>query len=184
MYRPAQDLALGELRAAGAQRVLDIGCGTGIFATRVRDELGVDVVGCDLSQGMLEQARARSDRVSWVRGDSTRLPLRDGAVDGVVCTEAFHFFDQAAALAEFHRVLKPGGTLLIALINPRTETGSRLVRVQALWLGAGSWPSRARMRQMVGEAGFEVRSELRVHRVMGRLLPTVLTVARRTNRAN
>lgn len=181
VYRPAQDLALGELRASGVNRVLDVGCGTGIFSTRMREELGADVIGCDLSSGMLEQAAARSDRVMWVRGDSSRLPLNDGAVEAVVCTEAFHFFDQPAALAEFRRVLSPGGLLLVAMINPRTDLGSRLLRRQLL--ATGTWPTQRRLRRLVEGASFTITRQHRVNRIMGRLVPTVLTVAvRRSER--
>ena len=57
VYRPAQDLALDRLREHGAKRILDVGCGTGIFTTRMHDVLGAEVVGCDLSEQMLAQAR-------------------------------------------------------------------------------------------------------------------------------
>jgi ubiquinone/menaquinone biosynthesis C-methylase UbiE len=178
VYRPAQDLALRRLRAAGVKRVLDVGCGTGIFTTRMRDELGLDVVcGCDLSEGMLGQAHARSSDVGWTRGDATRLPLGDESVDAVVCTEAFHFFDQPAALAEFYRVLRAGGMVLVAMINPRTEVGSALLKQNAVFLGAGTWPSRRRMHDLVEEAGFAVTKQHRVSRLMSRALPTVLTEA-------
>jgi ubiquinone/menaquinone biosynthesis C-methylase UbiE len=178
VYRPAQDIALRRLRDAGVKCVLDVGCGTGIFTTRMRDELGLDVIcGCDLSEGMLAKAHARSDDVGWTRGDATKLPVGDASVDAVVCTEAFHFFDQPAALAEFFRVLRPGGTLLVAMINPRTNIGSRLLRRQALVLGAGTWPTRDRMRAMVEEAGFVVSDQHRVRRLASTALPTVLTEA-------
>jgi ubiquinone/menaquinone biosynthesis C-methylase UbiE len=178
VYRPAQDLAVGELRADHVKRVLDVGCGTGIFAARLATELDVDLVcGCDLSSGMLAQAAARSSRVQWIQGDSGRLPMHDGALDAVVCTEAFHFFDQPEALTEFHRVLSDGGLLLVAMINPRTKAGSDLLRAQAREIG--NWPTRARMRRMIEEAGFSVRRQHRVNRILGRVLPTVLTVAER-----
>jgi ubiquinone/menaquinone biosynthesis C-methylase UbiE len=56
---------------------------------------------------MLEQARVRSDRVKWMRGPAEQLPFDDGTLDAVVTTSAFHFFDQPAALREFHCVLAP-----------------------------------------------------------------------------
>ena len=181
VYRPAQDLVLAELRTAASQRVLDVGCGTGQFAARLRDELGADVAcGCDLSSGMLEQAAARSSDVDWVQGDSAMLPFADGSFDAVVCTEAFHFFDQPAALGEFHRVLVGGGQALVALINPRSEVGSRALGAQAGALGTASWPTKRQMRRMVEGAGFDVRAQRRVNRVFGRLLPTVLTIGIRT----
>src|SRR5947208_822355 len=84
VYKPAQDMVLGELRRAGARTVLDVGCGTGVFSKRMRDELGVEVIGCDLSEGMLQQAAAKTHDVGWVRGDSSRLPVADASVDAVV----------------------------------------------------------------------------------------------------
>ena len=177
VYRPAQDMALAELREAGAKRVLDVGCGTGQFASRLRDELGADVVcGCDLSSGMLEQASARSSDVDWVQGDSKRLPIADRSFDAVVCTEAFHFFDQPAALAEFQRVLVDGGLALVALINPRTELGSRVIGAQPGLLSTATWPTKRKMRHMFEGAGFTVREQRRVNRIFGRVLPTVLTI--------
>lgn len=181
VYRPAQDLALRRLRAAGSKRVLDVGCGTGIFTTRMLEELGAEVVGCDLSEGMLAKARKRSSDVGWTRGDVTRLPLRDASVDAIVCTEAFHFFDQPTALAEFHRVVRPGGLVLVAMINPRTDIGSGLLHRQATVLGAGTWPTKRRMRSMVERAQFEVIKQHRVRRLASSALPTVLTEAVRTD---
>jgi SAM-dependent methyltransferase len=143
----------------------------------MHDVLGAEVVGCDLSEGMLAHARERSSAVDWTRGDVTCLPLGDASVDAVVCTEAFHWFDQAAALAEFNRVVRPKGLLLIAMINPRTAVGSRLLGEQARVLGAGTWPSKARLRSMVSDAGFQVMKQHRVRRLASVALPTVLTEA-------
>jgi ubiquinone/menaquinone biosynthesis C-methylase UbiE len=194
VYRPAQDLALDRLREHGATRILDVGCGTGIFTTRMHDVLGAGdgrrsesgaqrgsrVIGCDLSQGMLEQARQRSAVVEWTQADVTQLPFGDGSVDAVVCTEAFHWFDQPAALGEFARVMRPDGLLLVAMINPRTSIGSRLLGGQARVLGAGTWPAQAKMRSMVTDAGFRVVKQHRVRRLASVALPTVLTEAIRS----
>src|SRR5687768_2114211 len=134
LYAAVQERALAELRSRQPRSVLDVGCGTGIFATRLEQELAPGgVVGCDLSAGMLAEAAGRSRRVGWVRGDSARLPLRSGAFDAVVCTQAFHFFDQPAAWAEFRRVLAPGGHALVGMFHPRTEVGSRRI---ARWSSA------------------------------------------------
>ncbi len=181
IYRPNQDMVLSELRKIAPSRVLDVGCGTGIFATRIIEEqYARQVVGCDLSEGMLEQARNRSKEVSWIQGDATKLPLRGSSVDAVTCTEAFHFFDQPAALAEFQRVLKPDGRMLVAVVNPYTKIGSRLLGAQASRaIGTGNWPTRDQMHRMVSEAGFEVVSQRRVGRIASRAIPTVLTVASR-----
>ena len=181
LYTAVQDRALAELRAWRPGAVLDVGCGTGIFADRLDRELVPGgVTGCDLSAGMLAQAAARNRRVAWVRGDSGRLPLRSGAVDAVVSTQAFHFFDQPGAWAEFHRVLAPGGHALVGMIHPRTALGSR--RFSSL-SSAGSktrvtFPTAAEMRRMATAAGFEVTAQPHVGWRFRRIVPLVLTIAR------
>ena len=181
LYAAVQEQALAELRSRQARSVLDVGCGTGIFASRLEEQLAPGgVVGCDLSAGMLAEAAARSRRVGWVRGDSARLPVRAGAFDAVVCTQAFHFFDQPAAWAEFRRVLAPGGHALVGMINPRTEIGSR--RFARLTSAASktpvNWPTRPEMRQLALGAGLEVVAQQDVEWRFRPVVPLVLTVAR------
>ena len=110
VYRPAHDEVVAQLRDHQSARVADIACGTGILADRIERELHpAEVYGVDMSEGMLNQARSRSTAVQWLRGPAEQLPFGDGAVDAVVTTSAFHFFDQPAALREFHRVLRRVG---------------------------------------------------------------------------
>jgi ubiquinone/menaquinone biosynthesis C-methylase UbiE len=119
VYQPAQDEVVAELRVRGIRRVADIACGTGILATRIQNELHPEeVYGVDMSDGMLQQANARSAEVHWRKGPAEHLPFADGSLDAVVTTSAFHFFDQPAAMAEFHRVLATGGLAIVATISP------------------------------------------------------------------
>jgi ubiquinone/menaquinone biosynthesis C-methylase UbiE len=181
LYAEVQDRALDELRARQPRSILDVGCGTGIFTARLEQELAPGgVVGGDLSAGMLAEAAARSRRVGWVRGDSARLPLRAGAFDALVCTQAFHFFDQPAAWAEFRRVLAPGGHALVGMIHPRTELGSRRFgRISsAVSKTRVGWPTRPEMRRMATGAGFEVLAQHEVAWRFRRVVPLILTVAR------
>jgi ubiquinone/menaquinone biosynthesis C-methylase UbiE len=182
LYAAVQERAFQELRAARPGSVLDVGCGTGIFAARLEEELAPGgVVGCDMSAGMLAEAATRSRRVHWVRGDSARLPLRDGAVDAVVCTQAVHFFDQPAAWAEFRRVLAPGGQALVGMINPRTALGSRRFGQFTTWSAKTpvTWPTRPEMKRLATDAGLEVVAQPEVDYRFRRVAPLVLTVARR-----
>jgi ubiquinone/menaquinone biosynthesis C-methylase UbiE len=184
-YRPVHDAVLRALAAEPCPRIIDVGCGTGRLAARLLEAPSVRaVVGLDFSAGMLEQARARlgsTEAAALVRGDATRLPFADAAFDAAVSTEAFHWFpDQDAALAEIHRVLRPGGRLLLALVSPpfeiiadAFEVGMRMVG-QPLW-----WTTPSRLAAQVGRAGFRVEHQRRVFRIPGFLLPPALTVARR-----
>jgi ubiquinone/menaquinone biosynthesis C-methylase UbiE len=160
-YRPAQDEVVRELRAAGARRIVDVGCGTGILAARLRQELRPEVVyGIDASEGMLAQAVARDPSVQWRQARAEALPLRDEEVDAVVSTHAFHFFDKPAALAEFHRVLAPGGRVVVVLASSPTRALSRL----PLLGGSASFPTRDEMRELLEGAGFEIVDQRRVRR--------------------
>jgi ubiquinone/menaquinone biosynthesis C-methylase UbiE len=183
-YRPEHDAVLRALRRAKHRRVLDVGCGTGQLGVRIRAELGgVTVVGCDFSPGMLRQAAGKRPGLRLVQADALRLPFGDASFDALVSTEAFHWFpDQPAALAEFWRVLAPGGRLLVSLINPPSEVLSRLTREGSALFGEPLyWPTRSRMRRQVEEAGFRVEAQRRIFRLpAGLMLPSVLTEAVRT----
>lgn len=172
-YRANHDAVVSALRTHRATRVVDVGCGTGILASRIARDLNPEVMyGCDPSEGMLEKARARARDVRWIQGAAEELPLMDGAVDAVVTTEAFQFFDQPAALTEFRRVLVPGGQLVIAVITPALPLPGIVVdRIPA------TWHTPAGMRGLVEDAGFEVVDQRRL-RVVG---PGVATVARKSS---
>jgi ubiquinone/menaquinone biosynthesis C-methylase UbiE len=181
LYAALQDRALAELQRLRARAVLDVGCGTGIFAARLAEQaVPGRVFGCDLSAGMLAEAQRRSRDVGWMQGDSGRLPVRTGVLDAVVSTQAFHFFDQPAAWREFRRVLLPGGHALVGMVNPKSEAGSRLMAR----LGAATsttpvtMPTRPQMRRLAVEAGFDVVAQPEVAWRFARLAPLVLTVGR------
>ncbi|WP_099024582.1 class I SAM-dependent methyltransferase [Mycolicibacterium palauense] len=163
VYRPAQDEVIAALRSHGAQRIVDVACGTGILADRIERELGPDeVYGVDMSAGMLEQARARSSTVSWLSAPAEALPFDDGALDAVVTTSAFHFFDQPAALAEFHRVLRPGGLAAVATISPQQPAW--VSRLSAGRFNPAHNPTPRQMRDLFAEAGFRLAEQHRVRR--------------------
>lgn len=182
IYRPVQEAVLRELRRPPARRILDVGCGTGILTERLARELDPELVcGCDFSIGMLEQAVTRRPG-PWVQADAQHLPLSRGSVDVVVSTESFHWFpDPEAALAEFGRVLAPGGRLLVGVVNMRTATMSRAASAISARLGEPAhWTTRAEMKRRVERAGFRVLRRHRVARIGGVTLPIVLTVATRS----
>ena len=102
------DRALGDLLGQGGGTCLDIGCGTGVHAGRVR-ELGWTPVGVDLSGGMLGHARGR---LACARADAERLPIRDLAVPAVIAVMVHTDMPAyPAVLAEAVRTLRPGGVV-------------------------------------------------------------------------
>ena len=167
---------LAQLRTYSARRVADIACGTGILADRIERELHPDeVYGVDMSEGMLSQARARSSQVQWLRGPAEQLPFGDGTLDAVVTTSAFHFFDQRAALREFHRVLAVGGLAAVATISPSQPLP--LHRLSGNRLNPAHNPSPSKIRALFEDAGFTIREQRRVRRpVWTRIISDLITV--------
>jgi ubiquinone/menaquinone biosynthesis C-methylase UbiE len=107
----------------GARSVLDLGCGTGVFALMLADR-GVDVIGVDPAGASLDVARAKagSERVRWIHGDSSAIPA-SVSVDAVTMTAnvAQVFLTDAdwlATLAAVRRVLRPGGWLIFESRDP------------------------------------------------------------------
>ena len=109
-------------------RVVDAGSGTGDFAFACEEAGAGEVLGLDFAPSMLDHARAKaarrgSRRSSFALGDATQLPLADGSVD--VWCSAFvvrNIPDLDRALAEAHRVLRPGGRIGVLEI-PRLDGG-------------------------------------------------------------
>ncbi|MGK2883068.1 MAG: class I SAM-dependent methyltransferase [Mycobacterium sp.] len=163
VYRPAQDEMVTLLRVHRSRRIADIACGTGILAARIHDELDVDeVFGVDMSTGMLAQAKARSPEVGWLTGPAEQLPFDDAALDAVVTTSAFHFFDQPAALREFRRVLAPGGLVAVATISPPCPPP--LDRLSRNIRNPAHNPSASELHTLFDDAGFIVTEQHRVRR--------------------
>ena len=107
-------------RQASYGVVVDVGCGSGYSLPKLAQRFAPrELVGVDIDPKMLQAARAEADRAGirprLVEASSTRMPLEDGSVDLLFCHQTFHHLvEQEAALAEFLRVLKPGGVLLFA----------------------------------------------------------------------
>jgi ubiquinone/menaquinone biosynthesis C-methylase UbiE len=122
LFGPSHRVLIRRIRELAGQQpfqILDVGCGTGVFTSKLRSALPrVEVCGVDLVSEMLRRGRSRwqLDRahVLPVRGDSERLPFRSGSFDIVTCANSFHHYPhQARAVAEMRRVLRPGGRLMI-----------------------------------------------------------------------
>lgn len=122
------------------RRILDIGCGTGRASEALlRRYPRADVVALDFALPMLEHARRRG---RWLRrprclcGDMDRLPLGAQSFDLVFSSAAIQWSaDPAAALAEMHRVLRPGGLLMFSSFGPDT-----LHELRAAWAEVDGMP--------------------------------------------
>jgi ubiquinone/menaquinone biosynthesis C-methylase UbiE len=126
----------------GEKRILDVGVGTG-FLSIMLAEIGYSVVGVDLSEEMIKNARKKMDarglKVRLEVGDAEALPFEDASFDGVVNRAVLWTLpNPKKALAEWKRVLKPGGTLCFFLHGPHSHGLShRLTRFLAVLSGYG-----------------------------------------------
>ncbi|WP_338898440.1 class I SAM-dependent methyltransferase [Streptomyces sp. TG1A-60] len=152
--------ALGPAVTAGPRTVLDIGCGDGTAAATAAPLLtGHRVIGVDWSQDALRRARTRIPHA--VRGELADggLPFRSESADAVLFSEVIeHLVDPDAALDEIHRVLRPGGHLMLSTPNLAAWYNRAL-------LLAGVQPvfSEVSLRGIHGRPGTEVVGHLRLY---------------------
>lgn len=138
----AIDAMLDGLGPADAVRAADVGAGTGISARALADR-GVHVVAIEPNREMRESA-AQHPRVTWREGTAEATGLPEAEFDLVACAQAFHWFRGPEAVAEFRRILRPGGRLAI-LWNNR-DRGDPLTRgfIEAIHAIQGEHPAERR----------------------------------------
>ena len=140
------------------KRILEIGCGTGYLLERLASPAG-SVVGLDISQGMLREARKRLSRedkkVHLIQGSYYDIPFEKESFDCVLATFALtHAPDLLPVLGEIARVLEPGGRLVIVDVGPpiKPSSGSRLMT--RMWRILGDYPRDE--SPYLDSAGFKV----------------------------
>ena len=119
VYAYESELLLELLDPQPGERILDAGCGSGIFTGEVLDR-GATVVGLDLSLPMLHAALRRHAHARFLGlcADLSALPCADASFDRVWSMTAIEFIEDAApALAELERVTRPGGTIVVTTLN-------------------------------------------------------------------
>ncbi len=128
-----------ELITYEPRQIVDVGCGTG-YCTRAlqRRYKRARILGVDIAQPMLSAARTKThwfSRQRFVCADAERLPLVDGTADMIVSNLALQWCDPDAVLAEFARVLRPGGVLMFTSFGPDT-----LRELRAAWQAVDQFP--------------------------------------------
>lgn len=138
---------IDRLDVPAAGLTLDVATGRGVIPLALTERAGWTgrVVGLDITPEMLKGARqglaerGASGRVALVCGSGMRLPFGDATFDTAICALATHHMDVPALLRQLHRVLRPGGQLLIADVALahlfRTLPGRALLRILAWWYG-------------------------------------------------
>jgi ubiquinone/menaquinone biosynthesis C-methylase UbiE len=146
---------------AGARVVVDVGAGVGLYSTVLAEAFeDAEIVAVEPSQRMRSVAESEHghERVRYRAGRAEQLPLDDASADGAVLSNVLHHVeDRPAAAAELHRVLRPGGTLLIRgtlrdslRLNPHWSFFPG-----ALEIAEAKTPSVAETVRLFTEAGFD-----------------------------
>ena len=139
------------------QRVLDVGCGPGLFA-QVWAEMGHEVTGLDCTPQMLDRARTRHKQAglntTFIEGDAETPPLEDGTFDVVTNRAVIHMLLRpGTAIHRWHRLLKPGGKLVTVNFRPDRRSLKSVLKYVRYRLHRGSKKfgikySREEMRTM------------------------------------
>lgn len=97
-------------------RILDLGCGTGISTRQIADGGGV-IVGCDVDEQMITEAKKANDGLEYLVARAENLPFRNTEFDAITAFSAFHWFANEKALSEIKRVMKPNGIFYVVNKN-------------------------------------------------------------------
>ncbi len=121
------------------ETILDVGCGSGLITTVLMKKYRkAKVIGLDLASALVARARRRAPWLRVLHGavsDATALPLADACCDLIFSNLALPWYpDLDRVLAEFRRVLKPGGALLFSTLGPDT-----LIELRRSWAAADGY---------------------------------------------
>ena len=154
-------------------RLVEFGCGTG-FYTELLARRADSLVATDISPGMLDVAKQRvnAPNVTFRAEDCQRTSLPDGGFDTAFVSLVLHFTVPDRTVAEMHRILRPGGTLIVVNLDTQALNGVARVRSLAriIYQGAVGYRikppkgfgrnvvTEAQLRQLLDGSGFRVGS--------------------------
>lgn len=173
LFQGAAGELIAHARISPGERVLDLGCGTGIVARVAAEHLGSggNVTGVDVNPEMLDVARSVSAEthpdIEWQQGPAENLPLARSTFDVVLSQQTFQFLeDRNAALEEIRRVLRPGGRVVFSVFRSARHNHTYQPLIDAFRRHGGDdlgtmmnspfqeW-TRDGLKEMVSNAGFQ-----------------------------
>ena len=141
-------------------KCLDLGCGTGRFTAVLAQTFACPVVGVEPSEAMLAVARAEAmPGVEWKQGSAEDIPLESRSVGLVFMSQVFHHLNRPReALQEIHRVLTPGGSLVIRNGTAENNKETEWLRCfpEALAFDAARIPTRGALEETVCRQPFDL----------------------------
>jgi ubiquinone/menaquinone biosynthesis C-methylase UbiE len=139
--RPLAEALVRVAALNAGERVLDVGCGTGVVARLAAERVGSGgaVVGLDINPGMLAVARSGTPSemgIEWHQGSAESMPLPDAAFDAVLCQMTLQFVpDRLQGLREMRRVLTSGGRLVLNVPGPAAPLFEILADAMGHYIG-------------------------------------------------
>jgi arsenite methyltransferase len=138
-------------------KVLDVGCGTGATAEYLKNSHGLKTFGLDLSSSLLHQGRQRDPGLTLIRGNADRLPIRDSTFHALFCECVLSLTpDPVGVLKEFHRVLIPGGFLLLTDLYQRVPLVKQESTTTAINCCLNGAVGKDQIQVITARAGFNI----------------------------
>jgi ubiquinone/menaquinone biosynthesis C-methylase UbiE len=141
-------------------KVLEIGCGTGLFTQKVHTSTSAKITATDLSEDLLNIARAKVPGVSFINDDAMDMKFESESFDVVFGSSILHHLEMDTAMKEIYRVLKPNGRMIFAepnMLNPQIFIQKNIPFIKK-WLGDSPDESaivRWKFTKLMHNAGFK-----------------------------
>jgi len=124
-------------KAKPGDKILEIGCGTGLFTKKFYEATKSDITAIDISEDLLNEARKSVPSVNFQKGDAMQLGFENNFFDIVFGSSVLHHLEFEKSLKEIYRVLKPGGRIIFAepnMLNPQIFIQKNIPVIKR-WLG-------------------------------------------------
>ena len=128
---------ISQAKMKAGDKVLEIGCGTGLFTRKVYSATGASIIATDISEELLAEASGQLSGVTFQKEDAMSMSFANDTFDVVFGSSVLHHLDLEKSLVEIFRVLKPGGRMVFAepnMLNPQIFIQKNIPLIKK-WLG-------------------------------------------------